>query len=209
MTFEFWAVYVATVLLLMSTPGPSQLLILSNAGKYGYRRSIATIFGDLTANALQMIAAGFGLAALIAASENVLFFIKWFGVIYLIWLGVRMIRNAKAGTVEEGVVRSEISLKALWLQGFLTSAANPKAVVFFAALFPQFIDANLAFAPQFLILSATYIVIDATFLSAYGLGSSWIASKFQGSAKIWIERLGGTFMIVAAVLLGAKTIDTR
>ncbi len=209
MTFEFWTVYVATVLLLMSTPGPSQLLILSNAGKYGYRRSIATIFGDLTANALQMIAAGFGLAALIAASENVLFFIKWFGVIYLIWLGVRMIRNAKAETVEEGVVKSETSLKALWLQGFLTSAANPKAVVFFAALFPQFIDANLAFAPQFLILSATYIVIDATFLSAYGLGSSWIASKFQGSAKIWIERLGGTFMIVAAVLLGAKTIDTR
>ena len=207
MTFEFWAAYVATVLLLMSTPGPSQLLILSNAGKYGYRKSIATIVGDLSANALQMIAAGFGLAALIAASENALFFIKWFGVIYLIWLGLRMIRRAKADNIKESASKSNVSLGALWLQGFITSAANPKAVVFFAALFPQFIDAQQAFAPQFLILSATYIVIDAAFLSAYGLGASWIATRFRGNAKVWIERLGGGFMIGAALLLGAKTLD--
>ena len=93
------------------------------------------------------------------------------------------------------------------MQGFLTSAANPKAVVFFAALFPQFITAEAAFWPQFLILSATYIVMDGFFLTAYGLGSSWIVARFKGRARVWVERIGGGFMIGAAVLLGLKSIS--
>ena len=68
MTFETWAIYVLTVLALMSTPGPSQLLMLSNSGAHGFGRALSTAAGDLTANALQMLAAGLGLAAIIAAS---------------------------------------------------------------------------------------------------------------------------------------------
>ncbi|MEL6479541.1 MAG: LysE family transporter, partial [Pseudomonadota bacterium] len=102
-----------------------------------------------------------------------------------------------------------VSAKTLWMQGFLTSAANPKAVVFFAALFPQFISGDSAFWPQFLILAATYIALDGLFLSAYGLSASWIAARFKGSARVWIERVGGGFMIGAAILLGFKSIAQR
>lgn len=206
MTFEIWTIYVATVLALMSTPGPSQLLMLSNSASHGFRRALSTAAGDLTANALQMLAAGLGLATIIAASAYALSVIKWAGVAYLIWLGVRMIRKAKPDDPEIEFARRPVSLRSLWLQGFLTSAANPKAVVFFAALFPQFLSADAPFWPQFLILSVTYIVIDGLFLSAYGQGASWIASKFKGEARIWIERAGGSFMIVAAVLLGLKSV---
>ena len=120
------------------------------------------------------------------------------GVGYMIWLGARMFRNAKPGPAYAHKGRSPASLKALWFQGFLTSAANPKAVVFFAALFPQFILAESPFWPQFLILSATYIVVDGLFLSAYGIGADRIASNFTGARKAWIERAGGCFMILAA-----------
>ena len=209
MTIETWTLYVLTVLALMSTPGPSQLLMLSNSGVHGFRRALATAWGDLTANALQMLAAGLGLAALIATSATALSIIKWAGVAYLIWLGVRMIRRAGAGGGGAGADRKQASLRALWLQGFLTSAANPKAVVFFAALFPQFISAEAAFWPQFLILSATYIAMDGLFLSAYGLGSSWIVARFKGNARIWVERIGGGFMIGAAVLLGLKSLSRQ
>jgi threonine/homoserine/homoserine lactone efflux protein len=209
MTFEIWALYVATVLALMSTPGPSQLLMLSNSASHGFRRSLATAAGDLTANALQMIAAGFGLAALIAASGNALAVIKWFGVAYLIWLGIRMIRKADPYRSSQMPDSTPIAIKTLWLQGFITSAANPKAIVFFAALFPQFIQPDRAFGQQFLILSATYIVMDGVFLSAYGAGASWIAQKFKGGARAWIERIGGGFMIGAAILLGMKTLNER
>ena len=207
MTIETWMLYVATVLALMSTPGPSQLLMLSNSGAHGFRRSLATAAGDLSANALQMLAAGLGLAAVIAASGTALTVIKWAGVAYLIWLGIRMIRRANPNSSTAGQTRQVVSLHSLWLQGFVTSAANPKAVVFFAALFPQFLEADSPFWPQLFILSATYIIIDGCFLSAYGVGASWISKRFRGTAKAWIERIGGSFMILAAVLLGLKSIS--
>jgi homoserine/homoserine lactone efflux protein len=209
MPIETWTLYVLTVLALMSTPGPSQLLMLTNSGVHGFKRSLSTAAGDLSANALQMLAAGLGLAAIIMASGTALIVIKWAGVCYLIWSGVRMILRAKPDDPNLAASRSEVSLKTLWLQGFLTSAANPKAVFFFAALFPQFISSNAAFWPQFLILSATYIVIDGLFLSAYGVSASWIAARFIGTAKVWIERAGGGFLIGAAVLLGLKSIGER
>lgn len=207
MPFDTWTLYILTVLALMSTPGPSQLLMLTNSGLHGFRYSLSTAAGDLTANALQMLAAGLGLAAVIAASATALAVIKWAGVAYLIWLGIRMIRRAKPDDPSQPEQTTSASLGSLWLQGFLTSAANPKAVVFFAALFPQFISPDLAFWPQFLILSTTYIAMDGLFLCAYGLGASWIVQRFKGSARVWVERIGGGFMIGAAVLLGLKSIS--
>ena len=171
MTFEIWTVYIATVLALMSTPGPSHLLMLSNSATHGFRRSLSTACGDLTANFFQMLAAGLGLATILATSANALTIIKWLGVAYLIWLGLKMIRNATSGKVKNVGTQKTATLKSLWLQGFLTSAANPKAVVFFAALFPQFISPDLDFTMQFFILSATYIVVDGIFLSLYGMGA--------------------------------------
>lgn len=206
MPWESWIAYVVTVLLLMSTPGPSHLLMLSNSMAHGYGRALATAAGDLSANVLQMLAAGLGVAALVLASEHAFAVIKWLGVAYLVYLGVRMI--ARGGRA--GVGRADggpVPLARLWTQGFVTSAANPKAVVFFAALFPQFIDPNLAFWPQFLILSATYVVIDFSFLSAYGVGAGWFARRLKDGSQAWVARLGGGSIIGAAVLLGFKGVS--
>lgn len=204
MSIEAWLIYVATVLALMSTPGPSHLLMISNSVANGFSRGLFTAWGDLTANLLQMLAAGLGLAALLLTVEHALTVIKWLGVAYLLWLGIRMVRRggAAAGATQPA------SPKALWLQGFVTSAANPKAVVFFAALFPQFISASEPFWPQLAILSATYLVLDGLFLAAYGAAAGRLASRLKGPASRWLDRLGGTFMITAAILLGLKSIRT-
>jgi threonine/homoserine/homoserine lactone efflux protein len=204
MSFDVWVTFVAAVFLLMSTPGPSHLLMLSNSAANGFGRALFTAGGDLTANFFQMLAAGLGLAALIAASATALSFIKWLGVAYLVYIGLRMIR--RAGTRLDLGAAPRVSRRALWLQGFLTSASNPKAVVFFAALFPQFIDPDAAFWPQFAILSASYIAIDGMFLSLYGSGASWLAARLKGPASAWIDRLGGGFVIVAALLLSLKSL---
>ncbi|QFT71843.1 LysE family translocator [Ruegeria sp. THAF33] len=203
MSLDIWITYVATVLLLMSTPGPSQLLMLSNSATNGLRRGLFTAAGDLTANFLQMLAAGLGLAALIATSATALTVIKWLGVTYLVYLGIKQILKAR---MSETQTAPKASRKSLWMQGFITSAANPKAVVFFAALFPLFIDAALPFWPQFAILSSTYLVMDGMFLTAYGGSASWLARRLQGPAKLWLDRIGGSFMILAAILLGLKSL---
>ena len=209
MPIEIWLLYVTTVLAFMSTPGPSHLLMLSNSLNHGFRPSLATAAGDLCANALQMLAAGLGLAAILTASQGALTVIKWLGAAYLFWMGVQMV--LKGRTQSTGTTREKNSkLGALWLQGFLTSAANPKAVVFFAALFPQFISSEYAFAPQFFLLSLTYIVVDGAFLAAYGAGAGWIGKKLKNRAGALVNTLGGSFMIGAAILLGLKTLrDAR
>lgn len=205
MSFDIWITYVATVLLLMSTPGPSQLLMLSNAATNGFARGMFTAAGDLTANLLQMLAAGLGLAVLIASSATALGIIKWLGVAYLMYLGLRTISKANTKAAQNA---PRASRKALWMQGFITSAANPKAVVFFAALFPLFIDGSLPFWPQFALLSVTYLVLDAAFLAAYGGSASWLAKRLKGPARLWLDRIGGSFMIGAAILLGLKSLRT-
>lgn len=205
MPLEIWLGYVATVLVLMSTPGPSQILMLSNSMSNGFARSIATAAGDLTANILQMLAAGLGLAVLITSSEAVFLTVKWVGVAYLVYMGVTKLRMAKAKVGIAGT-RPRKSLRKLWLDGFITSATNPKAVIFFASLFPLFINASQPAAPQLFILGATYIALDGLFLAFYGKSAEWIARKVSNSGYKLVERISASAMIGAAVLLGLKDV---
>lgn len=188
---------------MMSTPGPSHLLMLSTSATNGFRRALATAAGDLSANALQMLLAGFGLAAVLATSRYGFAAIKWGGVAYLIWIGVRTFLRSFQPQVE-GARLMRTSLKTLWLRGFITSASNPKAVVFFAALFPQFINPDARLLPQILILGVTYIVIDGAFLAAYGKGASALAETLKGRKRGLIDRCAGIGLIGAAILLGFK-----
>ena len=92
MTIETCLLYLATLAVFFATPpDTSQLLIIANRARHGLKKSGWTIVGDLTANVLQMSAAAFGIAAVIAASETVFQAVKWIGVAYLAWLGLRMI----------------------------------------------------------------------------------------------------------------------
>ena len=204
MTFEVWSVYMATVLLFMSTPGPSHLLVISVSMSNGFQRSLATAAGDLTANALQIILAGLGLAVIVTNSQYGFSVVKWLGVTYLIWIGVRTLLASFNSNDSESKAKVE-SLQSLWLRGFITSAANPKAVVFFAALFPQFLNPNTPVLPQIAILGSSYIVVDGLFLASYGRGAEWIAQKIKSHYKAWIDRFAGLSLIAAAIWLGMRT----
>ncbi|MBX2812904.1 MAG: LysE family translocator [Myxococcales bacterium] len=206
MSTNIWLLYVATVLALMSTPGPSHLLMVSNSMSNGFRRSLATALGDLTANVFQMLAAGLGLVAVLVASKQAFSVIKWLGVSYLIWLGIRMIWRSFSSSVGKPD-QPPASLMQLWLQGFVTSAANPKAVVFFAALFPQFIDHEAGLGGQIAILGATYIAIDGAFLVAYGAGAEWLANRLRDRVRVWLDRFAGVCLFGTAVLLGLKSVQ--
>ncbi len=205
MSLDNWLLYVATVLVFMIAPGPSHLLILSTSLANGFRRSLATAAGDLSANVIQMLLAGLGLAAILAATRFGLAAVKWCGVAYLVWLGVRQI----VGSFQTADAESRLepaSLSSLYLRGFLTSAANPKAVVFFAALFPQFIEPDSPLALQLAILGATYVVVDACFLLTYAAGADWLSRRIGPARRVLIDRFAGGFLVVAAILLGMRGV---
>jgi len=101
MTWQVWMSFLSLVFVFLLTPGSSHLLMLGNSAVYGFRRSIATAMGDLSANVLQMLAAGLGLAVIIQSSPKVFLAVQWFGVAYLIYLGVSMIRGTRKASAQE------------------------------------------------------------------------------------------------------------
>jgi threonine/homoserine/homoserine lactone efflux protein len=111
----------------------------------------------------------------------------------------------KSGLVSGSKTNSQSRVTLYW-KGFIASSANPKAVVFFAALFPQFVNPDLPTANQFVILGLTYIVIDGCFLMFYGLTSNWILNRFEKHLDKYLNRASGSLLIGSAILLGLKDI---
>jgi threonine/homoserine/homoserine lactone efflux protein len=204
LALETYLIYLLAVAVFFATPpDTSQLLIISNAIRHGLRRSLYTLGGDLTANCLQMVAAAFGLAAVIATSQNAFLWIKWAGVAYLAWIGLQLILSAPAR--DEAAPESTAAAPGrLFRQGFVTSMANPFAVVFFGALFPQFIDPALPIWPQLLILGATYLVVDGLILLLWASLGVRAADALKRHGAGLINRLCGGLMILAAGLLASR-----
>ncbi|QFT79310.1 Homoserine/homoserine lactone efflux protein [Roseovarius sp. THAF27] len=203
MSIETYLIYLGVLAAFFLTPpDTSQLLIISNSLRHGLRRSLATVAGDLSANAVQMTLAAFGLTAVIAANADALWVVKWAGVAYLVWIGLRLMFTRGGAEAPGSAAKGR-----LFRQGFVTSSANPYAVVFFGALFPQFIDASAPILPQLLVLGVTYLVVDGLVLLLWG----WAATRTLGRVKaltgVWINRVSGALMVGAAVLLGLKDLD--
>ncbi len=203
MEAELYLLYLlAVIAFFASPPDTSQLLIASNSIAFGLKRSGLTIIGDLSANAIQMTAAAFGLATLVAANPSLFIWVKWLGVAYLLWIGVSLFRTETIKLASEPQATG--SGKNLFWQGFFTSLSNPFAIVFFASLFPQFIQADQPILPQLLIMATTYLVFDGVILVLWG----WIGI----SAANWFRRVGagainkscGLIVIAAAGLLALK-----
>jgi len=206
MTPEVYLVYLGVLAAFFATPpDTSQLLVMSNSLRHGVRRTCWTVAGDLSANVLQMTAAGLGLAAIVATSAAVLAWVKWAGVAYLCWLGLRLILATGDSRRPGGAALPR--RRALFRQGFLTSSANPYAVVFFGALFPQFIDPAAALAPQLAVLGGTYLLVDGVILLVWGLVAEQALGRLRWLTGGWLNRISGGLMIAAAVLLGSRDIS--
>ena len=206
MNIETYISYLVVVLVFFATPpDTSQLLVISNSLRHGVKKTTATIAGDLTANMLQMTAAAFGLAAVISVSAEFFQIVKWLGVVYLIYVGASLIIK-KAKPEEKGQSISG-HRRQLFQQGFFTSSANPFAITFFAALFPQFINSSESILPQLIMLGGTYIIIDGVVLLLWGALAVKAFSKLKFVTSEWLNRISGALMILAAIYLASNDIS--
>lgn len=204
MTFDIWITYVTTVFIFLLSPGPSHIFMLSMSLSYGFDKSWATGVGDLTAHLWQISVASIGLVSFIYVFQDFFTVVKWAGVCFLIYLGVKQFR--KKSSMSAGAKINEASRITLFSRGFVTSSSNPKAVVFFAALFPQFINPAEPTAHQFAILGVTYIIIDGCFLIFYGYFADWISNRFERHLNKYLNKISGSLLIGSAILLGLKDI---
>jgi homoserine/homoserine lactone efflux protein len=197
MSLEVWLAFCATEMVLCFTPGPAVLFVTSVAMARGMRAGLAGALGIAAGNTLYFALSATGIAAVIVASGRLFTVLKWAGAAYLFWIGVRMLVSrspAAAAVAPQPVPRS-------FVRGFVVQAANPKALVFFVALLPQFIDPNGSVGFQVLILGTSSLVIELAVLSLY----AWLAARARAVAgERWsgpLERVGGGFLVAAAARL--------
>jgi homoserine/homoserine lactone efflux protein len=198
--FETWFLFVVTEAVLSITPGPAVLFVLSHGVRQGARKSIWASLGILSANAMYFALSATSLGALIIASYDLFFLIKWAGAAYLVYLGLKCFSsNSSMLKMPEEKSRA-VSNFRIWRDGFLLQGANPKALLFFAAILPQFIEPSYSIPLQILILGASSVVVEFFILLIYGqlAGQTLSLAKNPRFEKI-SNRIAGGLLISAGL----------
>ena len=208
MSLEFWVLYATTVLIASLVPGPSMLLALSHGTKFGAKRTIATAAGNTTASFLQAVVAIAGLGAILTASGTLFQAIKWTGAAYLIYIGIRtwLASNNQLNAQIDNGQPVALSLPRMFWQAFFVAIGNPKAIIFFTALFPQFINQQGQHLPQFVVMVLTLSVIAFVCFMTYAIGGHQIGHFLEqaGARRIFNRLISCTFVGIGLSLAASK-----
>ncbi|MEO3790608.1 LysE family translocator [Nonomuraea sp. B10E15] len=200
------AVFCVAVLGLLLVPGPAVVYIVTRSVAQGRAAGVISVLGVHAGSLVHIGAAALGISALLAASATAFTVVKYVGVAYLLWLGVRKLMRGEDGadTVELHVQ----SKRRLFWEGFVVNVLNPKTAVFFVAFLPQFADQRAGpIGPQILLLGAIWLVLGVASDGTYAMLSSALAGRIRGSARAR-RRLelgsGVVYLGLAAWLTSAK-----
>ncbi|AWI84098.1 lysine transporter LysE [Alloyangia pacifica] len=204
MPLDLWLTFVAASVALLLIPGPTVLLVLSYALSKGRSVALASAagvaLGDFTAMSLSLA----GLGALVLASATAFTVLKWIGALYLVWMGVKLLRSAPGAGL--AVPRDAVSARGVFGHAAAVTALNPKSIAFFIAFVPQFVNASAPLLPQFALLVATFVTLAALNVLAYALAADRLRRLIgRPSVLAWLTRAGGA----ALIAMGALTATLR
>ncbi|MEM6431042.1 MAG: LysE family translocator [Deinococcota bacterium] len=195
-TLLFFAI---TELTLSLSPGPAVFLVVSQGIKSGFKSSLRGTLGVMTGELIFFSLSAAGLSAVITTSQVLFSAIKWLGAAYLVYLGIKMV---VASFQKLETTQPRVPVVQFYRQGLLTQLANPKAILFFTALLPQFIDPSLPATQQFVLLGVVSMIVQSSTLIVYG----WLAEKGgrllrESPLTRWLDRVAGGFLVAAGVKL--------
>ncbi len=200
MTFEAWLLFAVTETLLCLSPGPAVMMIIAVGLKRGAAMSVFSNFGILAGNTIYFILSATSLGALLMASYEIFFYIKWIGAAYLVYLGVTTWLE-KDSVMEVPAQEQKLAGGGrLFLNALALQLANPKTLLFFIALLPQFINPKEPIAFQIFIMGVTSVVLEFFILFAYGslAGKAAELARQPRYARV-INKLCGGLLISAGV----------
>lgn len=200
---ESYLLFVSASLLLCLVPGPDMIYLLSRSLAQGRRAGIAAAIGINVGGYFHLLAAILGLSAILATSSTAFTLVKWAGALYLIYLGLQVLRReSKAVSIYGGGLTRQ-SLKTIFWQGFVSDVLNPKVALFFLALLPQFVDTSGGNpVVQLLILGLTVnvIAILVNLSLVYIAASLSIRLRRNQSISLWLNRVMGTIFMSLGLL---------
>lgn len=201
MTWETFFFFLAVTSATSVMPGPNAMMTMAQGIAHGGRGAFWTVMGSFVALGAMMVASAAGAGAILLASEHLFEVIKWAGVAYLAYLGVMAFR-APPIRFETGQDTEVASAYGLFMKGLMCSVGNPKAFLFWGALFPPFLNAQAPLIPQVAILGAAAFVVEFIVMMSYGLGAAGIARYLarKGNTTLFNKISGGTMLGAAALL---------
>ncbi|MBP7334567.1 MAG: LysE family translocator [Niveispirillum sp.] len=212
MSTQTLVIFLTTCFFLSATPGPNMLSALSMGMRHGLAGAAWGGIGMCLSLGLLAGLSALGVGVLLKTSPLAFTIFKWAGVAYLTWLGVQAWRapiRDEAADVDAAVKagpdrRGQMGLLG---QGLLITLSNPKALVFMAAFFPQFIDPQRPMAPQLTILVVTMLIIEFGWIMTYAVGGKGLAVRLTGPvAQRWLNRMTGALLVGAGLLLAMASL---
>ena len=199
MALQLWFVYFLASVGLALSPGPNGLLALTHGALYGPRKAAFTALGGVTGFVALIAMSMFGIGALLQASAGWLAVLKWSGGAYLVWLGVQVWRAPPLG-VDLHAQGKPVGGLTLYRQALITALTNPKALLFFMAFLPQFIDPARPLALQFAVMALTYAVIELVFEIGLAAAAHRISPWLQRSGRRFNQGCGAVFIAIGLAL---------
>jgi homoserine/homoserine lactone efflux protein len=200
---KLWIFFTIT-LVLSASPGPVMLSCMIDAGRYGIGKSFFTMLGASAGNLILMSLSALGLGLLVKEAETVFHTIKWIGAAYLVYLGVRLLR---AGPLEADLQARQVQSHHLFGKAFVVAVTNPKGLVYFGALFPQFVDISRSMLPQLALLTVIFLSMDLVWMTIYAIGGHSIMRWLKSPAhQRWFNWISSGVLILAGGLLAASKL---
>jgi threonine/homoserine/homoserine lactone efflux protein len=200
-THDLW-LFVLSGLLLNVTPGPDMLYIIGRSSTQGWRAGAAATFGVSAGCFVHIAAASLGLSAILTASATAFTVLKIAGAIYLVYVGLSMLRSPRLRAAPSSGTPASAGLREVFTQGFLTNALNPKVALFFLAFLPQFVDADAPAKPLAFLFLGVIFTFNATF---WNLFVAWSAARMGAAlgsrAVAWFQRCIGAFFVYLGLRL--------
>ncbi|MEZ5727994.1 MAG: LysE family translocator [Burkholderiaceae bacterium] len=200
-----WWLFIAATIAVVIVPGPTVTVIIANSLRAGTRAGLANVAGTQVGIALMILVLAAGFAQVVEHLGVVFDVLRLFGAAYLVWLGVRMWR-ADGSLIQDGgpMMPSNPLDRGTWAyfwQGFVVIWSNPKALVFFGAFIPQFVDAAAPAGPQVVLLGATFMTVATVLDSAYAVAAGRMRSLLSRRRVRLLERISGTCLIGGGIWL--------
>ena len=201
---HLYGAFLGVMAVMAITPGPANVFQVATGVERGRAAALQSVVGMNAATLVWFGAAALGLGALVAAFPQVFKLVAIGGALYVAWLGIKALRGAFATAAEPDHVEVRRGRSAL-VDGFTVQIANPKAILFFTAVLPPFLDVNRPIVPQLLLFAMATISMDVLAMSAYGLGGAALARRlseprFRRGFGIFV----GVLLLLAAVLIVSR-----
>ncbi|WP_213878235.1 LysE family transporter [Pseudomonas sp. dw_358] len=202
MALHTWLAFFAACWVISLSPGAGAIASMSCGLQYGFWRGYWNALGLQLGLVLQIIVIAAGLGAILAASASAFIVIKWFGVLYLVYLAIRQWRAAPMALQDGGAIRPLGKPLNLIFRGFLVNISNPKALVFMLAVLPQFIDPHAPLLLQYSTIGVTMVCVDLLVMAGYtGLASRVLRLLRTPRQQQRMNRtFAGLFMAAATLL---------